>query len=123
VSFEAEVQRGIALLDEQAPDWRDRVSASRLDMRKPSFEWATPGMCGCLLAQLDEPTQSGFAGWYEVEAERLMRSSGDDETDLLAWSVAHGFTVHAVESLADAKQAFAELTVAWKRALTGRGAP
>jgi hypothetical protein len=128
VSFEAEVQRGIALLDEQVPDWRARVSAGRLDMREPSFEWATPGTCGCLLAQLDVPTQSGFAGWYEVEAWRLMDASGAGLADneyayIHTWAVAHGFTIEfAACTVSEGRQRFADLTAAWKRALTG-GAP
>ena len=126
--FEAEIKRGIALLDEHEPDWRARLNATRLDMAVPSFEPGSAGQCGCVLAQLDRPSQGHYAGWYEVEAQRLMDAAGDGFADnefanLHAWAVAHGFTIQITDSLRKFRQDFVDLTDAWRRALTEGAGP
>jgi len=46
MTMTANVERGMALLDEKVPDWIDRVDPEKLHMSMGS------GPCGCILSQL-----------------------------------------------------------------------
>ncbi len=127
--FEAEVARGVALLDEHEPGWRQRIDVQRLDMSEPTYSRRVSHACGCVLAQLD-PNRHGLwdDGWYEHEAMRLMRAaSAPDGTDLHDWAVVHGFTLRVIPHADDdAATQWSALTEAWRRALAqgpGRATP
>jgi hypothetical protein len=101
VSFEAEVQQGIALLDEQAPDWRGKIDLDRLDMRQTGWKLAEGG-CGCILAHV--------FGSYWIGIEELGFRGTED--------VPYGF-----DTTAETGWDYVGLTDAWKQALTPDGAP
>ena len=90
MAFEAEVARGIALLDQKIPGWRQHVDVDRLDMEMAERR---ENACGCILAQLYGEYIAG------LEAIGL-----DDEEDS-----PYGFDADAAD--------YPALTAAWKRAL------
>jgi hypothetical protein len=97
VAFETEVARGIALLDEKVPGWRELIDLDRLDMEMA--ERRENGCC-CILAQL-------YGGYIAgLEAIGL-----DDEED----------SPYGFDDIDDAD--YPALTDAWRRALTPDGAP
>lgn len=110
MAYEAEVQRGITLLDEKTPGWRSRIDLDRLDML-----WASPattahgrGRC-CIGAQLADTTDGET--YYEW-AEQLSGYYRSDEYDKFKeWAYTHGFAAQF--------GTYDELTAAWRRALGG----
>ena len=100
MAFEEQVARGIALLDQKVPGWRDWIDLDRLDMRSVLYE---PGEgCGCILAQLYGDYDDGL---YALEL---------DDTPVEPY----GFDTSGDRN----KPGYAALTNAWKRALTRDGA-
>lgn len=100
------VARGVALLDEKRPGWRDRIDLDALDMRSSR---------DCVLGQLyadhedvDWPHRTAF----HVGATELL---GDVED-----AAAYGFENGAEFRDLDAADEYAELTAEWRRVITGR---
>jgi hypothetical protein len=81
--------RGVALLDDRVPDWRERIDARALNMMSPSL---------CVLGQL-------FGGY--VRGLRML--------DLLEDPHGHGFTIGWED--ADVARAFRALTSLWREVL------
>jgi hypothetical protein len=106
------IAAGMAVLDQRAPGWLDRIDLERLDMAYGVHE-PSPGSCGCVLAQVDAQTRQGGVGHY---ADARMRLIGDDDvTTEFDWAIDHGFT-------SDGDVDFEELTEAWRRAILARRA-
>jgi hypothetical protein len=102
MAFEAEVQRGIALLDQKVPGWRKRIDLDRLDM---IMGLPDSTGCGCILTQV---FGNYWRGLRLLDFDGL--DGGDDD---------YGFDVAG----RDANESYHDLTAAWRRALTADGAP
>ena len=105
------IAAGMAVLDQRAPGWLDRVDLDRLDMASGIHEPA-PGLCGCVLAQVDALTKQGGVGRY---LDARMRLVADDDVNGFEWAVAHGFN-------SDGDVDFEALTEAWRGAILARAA-
>ncbi len=102
----ARVARGIALLDERIPGWRDRIDAARLDMREGARH---PNGCGCIGAQLCE---SG--NWSDLIPELGGPTfTHTDHSFFMAWAAERGLTI----TWQQAGVEFEDLTAAWYEAI------
>jgi hypothetical protein len=79
-TVESAVARGVAWLDQIAPNWRDRVNVNELDLTS-----ATHCVAGQVFAEQGE--REGRNG-YEI----MMRTLADSGVSLLAPDVEYGFT-------------------------------
>lgn len=84
------VARGIEILNDRDPDWREMIDAAILDM---SDAWL------CILGQR--------FGEYTQGLDELAPGPGIDHG---AWAISHGFE--------DANGFYGELTATWKMALS-----
>ena len=116
--LEARVARGVALLDERIPGWRDRIDLTQLDMCEGA---RLPNGCGCIGAQLCE---SG--NWSDLIPELGGPVfTNTDRSFFIAWAAERGLTITWQQAGAN----FEELTAAWSAALQpappseGGGAP
>ncbi len=65
--YEAEVAKGIALLDEKQPGWRERINLSALDM----------GHCGqCILGQVFGDYEIGVNHFFAIGSHSLPKIHG-----------------------------------------------
>jgi hypothetical protein len=106
------IAAGMAVLDQRAPGWLDRIDLERLDMAFGVHE-PSPGSCGCVLAQVDAQTKQSGVGHYIDARIRLI---GDDaDANGFEWAVDHGFN-------SDGDVDFEELTEAWRQVILARRA-
>jgi hypothetical protein len=95
--YEAEIARGVAVLDRHGPaNWRRRINVSRLDLKK---------VCDCVLGQVYRgtgglsPFEVGatvlYAATHGLNANRLMREvyvgDGGIDRKVGIWAEDHGF--------------------------------
>lgn len=108
------IQHGIAWLDDQEPEWRERVDPDELDLQVT---------CDCILGQVfAEEGERHWSNGYSHTLERVVgpivkdhvwdRSSYERRT---AWAAAHGFELTPVDT--DRGLNYATLTAEWKRVL------
>lgn len=76
------VDRGVALLDEREPNWRDQVDPRYLDMRTA---------CNCILGQVYGRGPFADPGWSLGLHELGLAFNSDDLT--LQYAAEYGFTV------------------------------
>lgn len=107
MAFEAEVARGIALLDERLPGWRDRIDVDRIDMVWASARATRNNRC-CIGAQLADPTDA--EDYYDWASWLSGYDSIDQRDEFEEWAYRHGFEAPLGR--------YPALTDAWKRALT-----
>lgn len=154
--FETHIARGMTLLDARRPGWSMHVDVDRLDMLQVFYyadptrhNYGTRASCGCILAQVNLPTQleplpfpltSYVAGQYREGMHDLMRDTGLNPTAMTAeeednWAMRHGFAVgaecidderHARANAATAnrydtvEELYTTLTQEWRAALLAR---
>jgi hypothetical protein len=97
--FKEQIARGIALINEKMPDWRENISIESLEMSMGD---------SCILGQL-------YSGGYSEGIDHLLGCHvGPDER--LAFAVAHGFNIAEAD---EDGHAWEELQQAWITALQG----
>ena len=101
--FEAEVARGIALLDANTPGWRELVDVDLIDM---ALMERSDG-CGCICTQVYGSFDQGIR---ELHDPRWPYGFTFETDATWEWVTAHGFAI------ADGR--WDDLDDAWRRALT-----
>jgi hypothetical protein len=124
--FEARIARGISVLDQHLPGWRERVDPDRLDMGSGLFDPATTGggewgACGCVLSQLDADPESHTIGEYRDQLDVVCAMADPDgQVPDDRWAAEHGFALAAADYQTedDDAAAYRQLTAEWRQALT-----
>lgn len=92
------VQRGVALLDQRVPDWRERIDVERLDMAVSAH---------CVLGQLNGGHRTPTPYTAGLDALGLDYQGGEE----------HGFELHGRGERADYLLAYVALRYLWVAAI------
>lgn len=93
--YQEKIARGVALLDEDNPGWRDKIDLTLLRMGNPGT---------CVLGQAYFPTPYGDT--VQRLTGKVLTDSTHEELD--RWSVDHGFNVYYDEYMGELQKAWRE---------------
>lgn len=112
--YEQDIARGVALLDDQLPDWRERVSVDDLDLEVVS-RCVVGQALGVVSSVRFAPTDLTWYGALErLGAPGISSNWGTDET--VKWAENHGFDARRLNP---AYRDYGRLTFEWAAYLTG----
>jgi hypothetical protein len=128
--FEARIARGISVLDQHLPGWRERVDPDRLDMERGLFDPAAPvddeRHCGCVLSQLNAASNTNTIGDYYHQLDIVCAMADPDgRVPDDRWAAEHGFDLETADypTEDDEAGAYRQLTTEWRQALSAGQAP
>src|SRR5215207_10299313 len=106
------VAAGVALLDQQWPQWRELVDR-RLDMADGGHD-PSDGRCGCVVSQYHAWGTGSDEGDFYYGIRWLHNAvNGFPSVGVVEWAVDHGFVAEAEEYTAAGDEEYALLTRLW----------